>query len=67
MNLVRGCKRLAETLGVHEQTVAKWRRLGVIDKGTVAQYGRVIIFDLDKVLACLNYHKSTPGRPKNRY
>lgn len=63
---VRGVKGLAERLGVHKCTVQKWRNMGVLDKATVADYGRVIIFDFDKVCECLQHHSSKPGRPRLR-
>lgn len=63
---VRGVKGLAERLGVHKCTVQKWRNMRVLDKATVADYGRVIIFDFDKVCECLRHHSSKPGRPRLR-
>ncbi len=63
---VRGVKGLAERLGVHKCTVQKWRNMGVLDKATIADYGRIIIFDFDKVCECLKHHSSKPGRPRTR-
>lgn len=61
--LIRGNGRLAERLGVTKRTVATWRKKGVLDAGTVSYFGRVIIYDLDKVLECLN-HRSVCERKK---
>ncbi len=55
--LIRGNKALAATLGVSCRTVSAWREKGVTDEAVVSHYGRIIIYDLDKVLCCLNYKK----------
>lgn len=60
--LIKGNKKLAETLGVHFKTVQEWRKKGVIAAGTVADYGRTIIYDLDKVLECLHNRPAHAGR-----
>ena len=63
--LITGVHRLAKALDVSHTTVYGWRRKGVLDAATVAEYGRIIIFDLEKVLQCLHHTKAKPGRPRN--
>ena len=53
---IRGNKALAAKLGVSTRTVSTWRERGITDDAVVSHYGRVIIYDLDKVLCCLNYN-----------
>lgn len=65
-DIVRGNKALAERLGVSLATIAKWRQTGLIDNGVAAEYGRVIIYDVDMVLNCLKYRTVKPGRPRKR-
>ena len=60
--IIRGNKKLAEHLGVHHQTVQAWRRKGLLAKATVAEYGRIILYDLNRVLDCLQYPPARPGR-----
>lgn len=60
--IIRGNTRLAETLGVHRKTVDGWRKKGVLDAATIAEYGRIILYDLDLVLECLHHKKVKPGR-----
>ena len=60
--IVRGNKELAKTLGVHHQTVQGWRNKGLLKNATVAEYGRVILYDLGKVLECLNHKQVKRGR-----
>lgn len=57
MQLVRGNKGLAETLGVTTRTVQTWRNKGLLKPATVVDRGRVIIYNLDEVFRCL---KSVP-------
>lgn len=60
--LVRGNKALAQKLGVHFMTVQKWRRKGILNDATVADLGRVIIYDMNKVLDCLHNMQVKRGR-----
>lgn len=60
--IVKGNKGLAETLGVHVNTVKSWRKNGVLAPATLADYGRTIIYDLDKVFECLHHQKAKSGR-----
>ena len=62
--LVKGNKELAERLGVHPQTIQKWRKRGVLTKATVSDFGRTIFYDLDKVFECLNFKPVTVGRKR---
>ncbi len=59
---IRGNRALAEKLGVHFTTVQKWRSLGILAPATLSEFGRVIIYDLEKVYECLNYHTVKRGR-----
>lgn len=62
--LVKGNKGLAERLGVHPQTIQNWRKRGVLAKATVSDFGRIIFYDFDKVLECLNFKPVTAGRKR---
>ncbi len=59
---VRGNRELAKMLGVHYMTVQSWRNKGILAPATIAEYGRVIIYDLDKVFECLHHKPAKPGR-----
>ena len=59
---IRGNRSLAERLGVHFTTVQKWRRQGILAPATISEFGRVIIYDLDKVFECLNHTPVKRGR-----
>lgn len=61
---IRGNKALAGELGVHVQTVQKWRKNGILSNATLADLGKVIIYDLDKVYECLHHNRVKPGRPR---
>lgn len=61
---MKGCKNLAARLGVCEWTVKQWRKRGVLDAATLADFGRVIIFDMEKVYECLHHRTAKPGRPR---
>ncbi len=60
--LIKGNTALAARLGVHRKTVDMWRKKGILDGATVAEYCRTIIYDLDLVLQCLHHKKVKPGR-----
>lgn len=55
MTTVTGNKRLAEALNVSLRTIGNWRQRGILDKAVISYYGKIIIYDLDKVYQCLNY------------
>ncbi len=59
---VTGNKALAEKLGVSSRTVHNWRSSGVLHSATIADYGRIIIYDLDKVYECLHHRPVRQGR-----
>lgn len=59
---IRGNRALAEKLGVHFTTVQKWRKNGVLSPATVSEFGKVIIYDLEKVYECLNHNPVKRGR-----
>lgn len=59
---IRGNKALAQRLGVSEATICTWRKIGVLLPATLSEFRRVIIYDFDKVLECLNHRKENQGR-----
>lgn len=61
---VRGNKALAEYLGVSPLTVCEWKGKGLLDDAIKAEYGRVIIYDVEKVMNCLKHGKLKPGRKR---
>lgn len=61
---IRGNKALAEYLGVSPLTVCDWKCKGVLNEAIKSEYGRVIIYDVEKVLQALNHRTLKPGRPK---
>lgn len=60
--LITGNKALAERLGVHFQTVQGWRKKGILAPATLSEYGRTIIYDLDRVFECLHHKRAKSGR-----
>ncbi len=60
--IIKGNKKLAEVLGVHPQTVQKWRKIRLLEDATIAEFGRVILYDLEKVLKCLHHKRVKAGR-----
>ncbi len=60
--IIRGNKALAEKLGVTQKTVGNWRRAGVLTQATLSDFGRTIIYDLEKVFECLNHRPVKQGR-----
>lgn len=65
-NEVRGNKGLAEKLKVSVGTVQRWKRDGILDPAVVCDYGRVIIYNINKAKACIKYMPLKAGRPKKR-
>ncbi len=59
---IRGNKALAAKLGVSPWTVCKWRKSGILKPATLSEFGRVIIYELDKVYECLNHRPVKQGR-----
>lgn len=59
---IRGNKALANALGVHYMTIQGWRKKKVLDPAILVEYGRVIIYDLEKVYECLRHSKVKQGR-----
>lgn len=59
---ITGNKALAETLGVHFNTIQNWKKSGTLAPAILCEYGRTIIYDLEKVYECLNYKKVSRGR-----
>ncbi len=64
--LVRGHRKLARQLHVHESTVRAWLRRGVLKKSVVCHLGRVILYDYDLVLEELNIRPGALGRLRHR-
>ena len=60
--IIRGNKALADKLGVTQRTICNLRRAGVLAPATLSDFGKIIIYDLDKVFECLNHKKVKPGR-----
>lgn len=60
--IIKGNNGLARELGVHCKTVQGWRKKGILAKATVAEYGRVILYDLELVLECLHHQPVKAGR-----
>ncbi|MBD5223622.1 MAG: DUF3853 family protein [Bacteroidales bacterium] len=60
--IIKGNKGLAEKLGVHFNTVLNWRKSGLLKAATIADYGRVILYDFDLVLECLRHTPVKQGR-----
>ena len=60
--IIRGNKALAEKLGVSQVTVWHWRKSGVLLPAILSEFRRVILYDFEKVLECLNHQKAKPGR-----
>lgn len=47
---IYGCGNLAEFLGVHPNTISRWRYKGLLDKATVFDNGRTVIFSKNEVM-----------------
>ena len=60
--LINGNKALADKLNVTPKTIYNWKKCGVLAESIVANYGRTIIYDLDKVLECLHHKPAKAGR-----
>lgn len=59
---ITGNKALANVLGVHYMTVQNWRKKRILDPAILSEYGRTIIYDLEKVYQCLNHKPVKQGR-----
>lgn len=57
-NRIKGNKALAVILDVHPNTITRWRRQGRLDSAVVADTGRTIIYDLNKVLQSLKHRQA---------
>lgn len=65
--IIKGNKLLAKALGLHANTICRWRKQGLLDAATVATVGRTILYDLDLVLSTLpNYSIAQPSKPRTR-
>ena len=62
--IIRGSKALAKVLGVHYNTVLRWRMEGMLTPATLADCGKTIIYDLEKVFECL---KPYPIQPRSKW
>lgn len=54
-NTIKGHNNLAAELGVSPRTVQRWNASGILAPAVLSRYGRVVIYDLDKVFECLNH------------
>lgn len=61
-NIIKGNRALAAALGLHYQTIQNLRKRGVLKKATLSDFGKIIIYDLDKVMECLNHSPVKAGR-----
>ncbi|MDE6329568.1 MAG: helix-turn-helix domain-containing protein [Muribaculaceae bacterium] len=64
MKIIKGNKALAAELGVSPGTVGKWKAQGVLKPAILAEYCRIILYDLDKVFGCLQHKPNNIGRPR---
>lgn len=51
--IIKGNRALALELGVHYNTVSRWKQEGILEKGILAEVRRVILWDLDMVKQAL--------------
>lgn len=63
---IKGNKALAAHLGVHAVTVGTWKRRGILEKAILVEYGRTIVYDVEKVYECLHHRPVKPGRPSKQ-
>ena len=61
---ITGNNALAEFLGVCTSTVWGWKKKGLLDEAIRAEYDRIIIYDVEKVLDSLKHKPLKPGRPR---
>ena len=59
--IVKGNKALAEVLGISPVTVCELKKKGVLSPAIKSEYGRVIIYDVEKAMACLNHRRVKAG------
>lgn len=59
---ITGNKALAEKLGVSSKTIQNWKKSGVLSIAILVEYGRTIIYDLDKVYESLHHKTAKRGR-----
>lgn len=63
---VTGNNELAAELGRSAATIGRWKKAGVLDDAIVSEYGRTVIYDVEKAKNCLRIQPVSAGRPKNR-
>lgn len=59
---VTGNIELAEALNVSAGSVGRWKRMGILKKAIVAEFGRTIIYDVAKAKECLKIERVKQGR-----
>lgn len=64
MQIIKGNKALAASLGVSVRTIQQWRSEGLLRNATICDYRRTIIYNLDAVLYAMESWR--PGRRLRR-
>lgn len=65
--IIKGDRKLAEELGIHRNTLTKWKRLGFLEYGTIAATGRIYLYDYDRVLEGIQRATLTVRRTKKKF
>ena len=63
-SIINGNKELAQVLGVSTVTIWNWKKSGILAPAILIEFGRIIRYDLDKVIECLQYRRDKPGRKR---
>ena len=63
---IKGNIELADTLGVSLRTIYRWKKSGLLNSSVIIKIGRIIIYDLEKVINNLQQTPVRRGRPKNK-
>lgn len=61
---ITGNNELAELLGVSAGSIGRWKRMGLLQPAIVAEYGRTIIYNVEKAKECLKMGPERPGRKR---
>lgn len=64
--IIKGDRKLAEALGIHRNTLTKWKKLGFLEYGTIAATGRIFLYDFDRVLEGIQRETLTLRRGKKK-